>query len=92
MALKQRPTFTLAGVGILLRLSVIVLAVYGGLLYLTYFGFTHVPTGFIPPQDKGYLLVDVRLPDSASLERTQEVMKQIEQIALGEPDRAKRSR
>ena len=68
----------------LLRLSVIVLAVYGGLLYLTYFGFTHVPTGFIPPQDKGYLLVDVRLPDSASLERTQEVMTQIEQIALGE--------
>ena len=55
------------GVGILLRLSVIVLAVYGGLLYLTYFGFTHVPTGFIPPQDKGYLLVDVRLPDSARL-------------------------
>ena len=72
------------GVGILLRLSVIVLAVYGGLLYLTYFGFTHVPTGFIPPQDKGYLLVDVRLPDSASLERTQEVMKQIELIALGD--------
>ena len=72
------------GVGILLRLSVIVLVVYGGLLYLTYFGFTHVPTGFIPPQDKGYLLVDVRLPDSASLERTQEVMKQIEQIALGD--------
>jgi multidrug efflux pump len=73
------------GVGILLRLSVIVLVVYGGLLYLTYFGFTHVPTGFIPPQDKGYLLVDVRLPDSSSLERTQEVMKQIEQIAMGEP-------
>ncbi len=42
-----------------------------------------MPTGFIPPQDKGYLLVDVRLPDSASLERTQEVMAQIEQIALG---------
>ncbi len=72
------------GVGILLRLSVIVLAVYVGLLYLTYFGFTHVPTGFIPPQDKGYLLVDVRLPDSASLERTQKVMKQIELIALGD--------
>jgi multidrug efflux pump len=72
------------GVGILLKLSLIVLLVYGGLLYLTYFGFTHVPTGFIPPQDKGYLLVDVRLPDSASLERTREVMKQIEQIAMGD--------
>jgi multidrug efflux pump len=71
-------------VGILVRLSIIVLAVYGGLLYLTYLGFTRVPTGFIPQQDKGYLLVDVRLPDSASLERTRAVMAQIEKIALGE--------
>ena len=72
------------GVGMLLRVSVIVLLVYGGLLYLTYYGFTAVPTGFIPSQDKGYLLVDVRLPDSASLERTQAVMAQVEKIARGE--------
>jgi multidrug efflux pump len=71
-------------VGMLLRVSVVVLAVYGGLLYLTYFGFTKVPIGFIPSQDKGYLLVDVRLPDSASLERTQAVMAQVEKIARGE--------
>ena len=67
----------------LLHVSVIVLAVYGGLLYLTYLGFTKVPTGFIPSQDKGYLLVDVRLPDSSSLERTQAVMAQVEKIARG---------
>ncbi len=67
----------------LLRVSVIVLAVYAGLLYLTYFSFTRVPTGFIPSQDKGYLLVDVRLPDSSSLERTKAVMQQVEQIARG---------
>jgi multidrug efflux pump len=72
------------GVGMLLRVSVIVLVVYGGLLYLTYFSFTSVPTGFIPPQDKGYLLVDVQLPDSSSLERTKAVMAQIERIARGE--------
>ena len=71
-------------VGLLLRGSVIVLAIYGGLLYLTYFSFTRVPTGFIPNQDKGYLLVDVRLPDSASLERTKAVMEQVEKIARGE--------
>jgi multidrug efflux pump len=71
-------------VGMLLRVSVVVLAVYGGLLYLTYLGFTKVPTGFIPSQDKGYLLVDVRLPDSASLERTQAVMAQVEKICRGE--------
>ena len=72
------------GVGAMLRFSVIVLAVYVGLLYLTYLGFARVPTGFIPSQDKGYLLVDVRLPDSASLERTQAVMAQVENIARGE--------
>ena len=71
-------------VGLLLRVSVIVLFVYVGLLALTAFSFTRVPTGFIPSQDKGYLLVDVRLPDSASLERTQAVMAQIEKIARGE--------
>ncbi len=71
------------GVGLLLRGSVLVLAVYGGLLFLTYASFTRVPTGFIPQQDKGYLLVDVRLPDSSSLERTQAVMAQIDKIARG---------
>jgi multidrug efflux pump subunit AcrB len=64
-----------------LRLCVFVLIVYIGLLGLTYFGFTHVPTGFIPQQDKGYLVVNIQLPDSASLERTVEVTKQVEQIA-----------
>jgi multidrug efflux pump len=69
-------------VGRLLRLSVVVLAAYVGLLYLTYWEFGRVPTGFIPPQDKGYLLVNVQLPDSAALQRTQEVVSKIEQIAL----------
>ncbi len=72
-------------VGMQLRVYVIVLVVYGGLLYLTYYGFTRVPTGFIPAQDKGYLLVDVRLPDSSSLERTRAVLAQIEKIALPAP-------
>jgi hydrophobe/amphiphile efflux-1 (HAE1) family protein len=68
-------------VGGLLRVSILVLLLYGGLLALTYWGFTRTPTGFIPPQDKGYLLVNVQLPDSSSLERTQQVMKQAETIA-----------
>ena len=68
-------------VGGLLRVSAVVLILYGGLLGLTYYSFTHTPTGFIPSQDKGYLLLNVQLPDSSSLERTQEVMKEIEQTA-----------
>ena len=70
-------------VGALLRVSVLVLVVYGGLLALTWWGFTHAPTGFIPAQDKGYLLVNVQLPDAASVERTQRVMRRIEAIANG---------
>jgi multidrug efflux pump subunit AcrB len=69
------------GVGWLLRLSVIVLVAYVGLGGLTYLGLTRVPTGFIPSQDKGYLLVNMQLPDSASLERTVEVADKVEKIA-----------
>ena len=69
-------------VGRSLRVSVLVLFVYGGLLGLTYLGFTRIPTGFIPSQDKGYLIVDVQLPDSASLERTQATMDRIEKMVL----------
>jgi multidrug efflux pump len=72
-------------VGWFLRLNAIALLVYGGLLVLTYFGFTSVPTGFVPPQDKGYLVVDVQLPDASSLERTRRVMTEVERIARGDP-------
>ncbi len=74
-----------AGVGRLLRMSFLVLAVYGGLLYLTYQGFIRTPKGFIPTQDKGYLLVNVQLPDSASMGRTDSLMRQIEAMALATP-------
>jgi multidrug efflux pump len=71
--------------GWLLRLSLLVLVLYGGLLWLTYFSMTHVPIGFIPAQDKGYLLLDVRLPDSASLERTSLVMEKLNRLLVGTP-------
>jgi hydrophobe/amphiphile efflux-1 (HAE1) family protein len=73
-------------VGWLMRTCVIGLVVYGGLLVLTYFGFTSVPTGFVPPQDKGYLVVDVQLPDGSSLERTKKVMDEVDRIARGDPN------
>lgn len=69
------------GVRWMLRMSVVVLLLYGGLLLLTYRGMTTVPTGFIPPQDKGYLLVDFRLPDSASLERTTAAVRRAIEVA-----------
>ncbi len=69
-------------VGVLLKGSLVVLLIYGGLIYLTYYSFDRTPTGFIPSQDKGYLLVNVQMPDSTSVEKTQAVMKRVEAIAL----------
>jgi multidrug efflux pump len=67
-------------VGRLITGRAVVMALYAGLLYWTYYGMTHTPTGFIPAQDKGYLLVDLRLPDSASVERTARTLKEFEKI------------
>ncbi len=64
-----------------LRISAVVLFIYAGLLVLTWFQFIHAPTGFVPQQDKGYLILNVQLPDAASVDRTQEVMSRIEAIA-----------
>ncbi len=69
----------------LLRLAVVLLVVYGGLLALTGLGFHIVPKGFIPDQDKGYLVVNVQLPDGASLERTDKLVMQFSKIALETP-------
>jgi multidrug efflux pump len=70
---------------VLLRVSVIVLAVYGGLVGLTYVGFTTVPGGFIPEQDKGYLVVNMQLPDGASLERTDALVRQLSPLVRETP-------
>jgi hydrophobe/amphiphile efflux-1 (HAE1) family protein len=69
----------------LLRVSVVILLIYCGLLVLTYHEFTTTPTGFVPQQDKGYILLNVQLPDSASLERTQRLMERIDAVARGTP-------
>jgi multidrug efflux pump len=72
-------------VGLAIRGTALALLVYVGLLGLTYLGFKRVPTGFVPAQDRGYLLVNAQLPDSASLQRTQEVMRQMEKIIRATP-------
>jgi multidrug efflux pump subunit AcrB len=72
-------------VGMSLRISVIVLIAYGGLLALTGFGFATAPTGFIPDQDQGYLLVNVDLPEAASVQRSQAILDELSAIALKTP-------
>ena len=72
-------------VGKLLRISVVVLLVYGGLVAESYRVFQQAPTGFIPQQDQGRLIVDVQLPDSASLQRTQDAMALVDKITRETP-------
>jgi multidrug efflux pump len=71
--------------GLGLRLCVLVLVVYGGLLFLTYYAFQTSPTGFVPQQDMGRLIVSVQLPDSSSLARTQAAVAQVEKMIRDEP-------
>jgi gold/copper resistance efflux pump len=66
------------------RVSGLALLVYVGLLGLTFLGFKAVPPGFVPMQDK-YYLVGIALPNAASLDRTEAVVKQMSEIALTEP-------
>lgn len=68
-----------------LRLCIIVLLLYVGLLFLTGFAFTRLPLGFIPSQDQGLLVVNIQLPDSASQERTVAVSAKVDKIALETP-------
>jgi multidrug efflux pump len=68
-----------------LRVGVVVVIVYVGLLALTGWQFSRAPAGFIPQQDKGYLILNVQLPDSASVERTERLMARIEAVARQTP-------
>src|SRR5437867_1991957 len=72
-------------VGGTIRRGGIALAVYAGLLVLAWVGFKIVPTGFIPTQDSGYLVLFAQLPDGASLERTQKVISRAGEIARAIP-------
>ena len=68
-----------------LRLSALVLLVYAGLVGMTWMGFQTVPSGFVPAQDKYYLVGIAQLPTGASLDRTEAVVKKMSEIALAEP-------
>jgi multidrug efflux pump len=72
-------------VAAVVRASAIALAVYIGLLALTGWQFVTAPAGFIPQQDKGYLILNVQLPDAAAVDRTQRIVDRIEQVALTTP-------
>ena len=61
------------------------LAIFAGLIGATVWMGREVPTGFIPPMDQGYAIVVVQLPDGASLERTDAVVREASEIARATP-------
>lgn len=58
----------------------IVLAVFIGLAVLTAWWYQTTPTGFLPAEDQGYVIIAVQLPDAASLDRTREVMERMNKV------------
>ena len=74
-----------AGVKGVVRKSAIALVVYGGLILLTGWSFNKVPTGFVPTQDKQYLVSFAQLPEGASLSRTEAVIRRMTDIGLKLP-------
>jgi multidrug efflux pump len=68
-----------------LRKSAIAVAVYAGLIGLTWLGFASVPGGFIPQQDKQYLIAYAQLPEGATLDRTEAVIRRMNEIMQSEP-------
>ncbi len=73
------------GVSGVLHHKSIIMAMYLVLIGLTYFMFHSVPAGFIPAQDKQYLVGFAQLPDAASLDRTEAVIRKMSEIGLAQP-------
>ncbi|MGB6064813.1 MAG: multidrug efflux RND transporter permease subunit [Desulfomonilaceae bacterium] len=64
----------------LVRHVPLMLVLWAVAMGLTYYAFTKVPTGFLPPEDDGLILLNAQLPDGASLQRTDAVMKRVGDI------------
>ncbi|MFO7712814.1 efflux RND transporter permease subunit [Desulfosarcina sp.] len=61
-----------------LRMAAVVMVLFAGISAAAYFGFTAMPTGFLPTEDQGYAMVSAQLPDAASYERTLSVTRKLE--------------
>ena len=70
----------LKGVRWFIKAWVLVLLVFAGLVFATYYMFQLVPTGFVPSEDQGYFMVMIQAPEGASLDRTEKVCDQVEKV------------
>lgn len=68
-----------------LRVSFITMLLFFGLISVTAWWYLRLPTGFLPTEDQGYIVVAIQLPDGASQERTRVVVDQIDQMFANDP-------
>ncbi|MCO8146103.1 efflux RND transporter permease subunit [Rhodovulum tesquicola] len=71
--------------GALARRAVLGVVLLAGAMVLTGGLFRAVPTGFLPSEDQGSFIVETRLPEAASVNRTEAAQRQVEEILLGLP-------
>ncbi len=69
----------------LVRVALLMVLVYVGLIGLTVYQFIQAPTGFIPQQDQGYLINIIQLPPGASIARTDELTRRVTKLVLETP-------
>ncbi|MHC5027952.1 MAG: efflux RND transporter permease subunit, partial [Planctomycetota bacterium] len=69
-----------------IRVAVIGIAAFVGMVVVAGFGFTTLPSGFVPQEDEGWYLVNLQLPDAAALERTTRVTERITEDILDIPE------
>jgi len=84
-AFEKGSQFYGRAVGRVIRVAAVVLIVYTGLVGATYWIFGKVPSGFVPAQDKQYLIAFAQLPDAASLDRSEDVIRRMSAFALAHP-------
>ncbi len=74
-----------AAVSRAIRVSAVGLVVFVALVGASVLGFMRLPTGFVPQEDEGYTVVNVQLPEGASLSRTTDVVARASEIARAVP-------
>lgn len=73
------------GVGVFVKRRTIMMIIFGLFCVATMYSFQQVPRGFVPSQDKGYLISFAQLYPGSTLEQSEDVMRQMADIALSEP-------
>ncbi|MGH7242556.1 MAG: multidrug efflux RND transporter permease subunit [Phycisphaerales bacterium] len=69
-----------------IRLALVTMLIFGGLLFVTFRLFQTVPGGFIPDEDQGYIIVAMILPDGASIDRTDKLASEVETFLKSDPN------